>query len=809
MNFWFDLKYAWRLLLKSKGYSLICASVVALSVGLAVWTYTLAYSQVLKPLPFPGSERWYSVQIAADAAARPRPSIDAYTWQELLKRNRSADHLGAFARQPAVLSEGQATTSLRGGAISPRLLTAAGVAPLLGRVFEETDGKSEAGAVAILSFGTWQQYFAGDPNIVGKTARIDAEPVQIIGVMPKEFFAAFEDFEILRPLQVPNLASPQESAMTVYPLIVLRENQEPAAIANEMKLVVDDVNGDYPKLFNSGRHVALIPASRIFTHGVTPIITMMSLMAAGVLLLGCLNISMVFLARLLERSRELALRNALGASRPRLLRQCLLESGLVVLAGLVGGYVLAFLGVEWTHTINRFGQRILADGASGNLPVMRPVDIVTAVIFATTIWLLSTLIPAWRVTRQDAAVVLAGSGKGANVRGSNRTVGLLVGLQVVVSCIVLVTCGNVVLGIHKEVSKPAGLNTAQVMLSTYPTVFDARFSETSQRQRYWENLAAAIRSKVPGSEVAFTTAAPTRPARVAASIETRQGDDKQGALTLPLTVVSENYFHLLDIRLRSGRLFDSTDNSESLKVAVIDEQMAARYWPDQNVLGKRIQLNATKNRDWLTIIGVVSNVAGVPYRQDANLGTIYQPLRQAVPSAFQVLVKLPQTATDSRVALRAAAFAVDRDLPLHNLQMFDDYLAAVNLSYPAMVRVFIVIALITATLAASGLFGLISRSVAQRTQEVGIRRALGATAWRATSMFLRQGALYLTVAFIGLGLGVMVLPLFSRAFPNILDHVIPVTLGVVLLMAAVISTASYWPTRRAVALEPGDALRYE
>jgi len=170
---------------------------------------------------------------------------------------------------------------------------------------------------------------------------------------------------------------------------------------------------------------------------------------------------------------------------------------------------------------------------------------------------------------------------------------------------------------------------------------------------------------------------------------------------------------------------------------------------------------------------------------------------------------LPNTATDARVALRAAAFAVDRDLPLHNLQMLDDYLAALKLGTAAMIPVFTVISLITAVMAASGLFGLISRSVAQRTQDVGIRRALGATAWRATSMFLRQGALYLSVAIVAVGLGALAMPLLSRAIPNILDHAVPVTLGVAFLIAAVISTASYLPTRRAVALEPGDALRYD
>ena len=808
MNIWFDLKYAWRLLIKSWGHSLMCASVVALSVGLAVWTYTVAYSQVLKPLPFRGSERWYSVQMAPDAAGRARPSIDAFTYQELLKRTRSADHLGAFATRTVVLTEGEATLSLRGGAISPRLLAETHVAPLLGRTFGETDGQVDAAAVAIISFDTWQRYFAADSAIVGKTARINAAPVQIVGVMPKDFLS-FQDFEVWLPLQIPKLTAPGDSTMMVTPFILLQDHQNIAAVLNEMKTAVDAVNRDYPDLFNATRHLVLFPASRIYTHSVTPIIAMMSLMAAAVLLLGCVNISMVFLARLLERSRELALRNALGATRARLLRQCLLESALIVLLGLIVGGALAAAGVEWTHGISEFGDRILADGRSGNVPEFRPADLGVAVLFAVAVWLLSTLIPAWRIAKQDAAVVLASSGKGTAGNGGNRSVSLLVGLQVVISCLVLVACGNVVMAMNREVNKPTGITTSQVMISTYSTTLDARFSDPNQRLHYWNELKAAIERRLPGAVVAFTTAPPSRPSRVAASIETRQGADKQGTLTLPLTVVSEDYFNLLGIKLRSGRLFDTTDNPASLKVAIVDEKMAARYWPGQDVLGKRVRLNAAEPDAWLTIVGVVSNVRGAPYRTDADIGTLYQPLRQVVPQAFQLVVKLPNTGSDSRARLRAAAYAVDRELPLHNLQMLDDYVAAVNLSYPAMTKIFTLIALITTVLAASGLFGLISRSVAQRTQEVGIRRALGATTWRATSMFLRQGALYLSVAIVGLGFGIGIMPLLSRAFPNILERVVPVTLGVLLLMTAVIFTASYLPTRRSVALEPGDALRYE
>jgi putative ABC transport system permease protein len=809
MKFWFDLKYASRLLKKSWGYSLMCASVVALSVGLALWTYALAYSLLWRPLPFPDSARWYSVQISPSAGdSGARPSFDAYTYQRLLANSRSTHHLGAFSSRMAVLSEGEATTSLRTGAISPGLLAATGVVPHLGRTFQETDGQPGAAAVAVLSYDTWQSYFAADPSIIGKTARLDAAPVQIVGVMPKGFYA-FQDFELWVPLHLPVLARPSDSTSKVTPFVALGPDQTASSVLNEMKPAVEQINREYPSLYKPTRHPELIPAPLMYTHSDSPLVGMLGLMSAAVLLLGCVNISMVFLSRLLERSRELALRTALGASRSRLLRQCLLETALVILPGLVAGYGLAAVGVRWARGVSTFMAQIEASGRPPYLPEFRASDFLVAVVFAVVIWLLSTLIPAWRIAKQDAAVVLAGSGKGASIRGSNKSVGLLVGLQVVFSCLVLVVCANVVTAVEQEVNKPTGLSTSQVILSTAPTVFDERYAEPARRVHYWEDLTAAIQSRIPGAQVAFATAPPARPAKVQASIESRQGADNQGTLTIPVAVVSESYFNLLGLTVRSGRLFDSTDNGDSLKVAVVDEQMVARYWPDQDVLGKRVQLSSADNGPWLTIVGVVSAVAGRPYYGE-DVGVLYQPLRQAVPESFQLLVKLPNApAGDPRTALRAAAFAVDRDLPLHNLQTLDDFLAALWMDYGALVPVMIAVALITALLAASGLFGLISRSVAQRTQEVGIRRALGATSWRATSMFMRQGAIYLSVAIVSVVLGILVMPALSAVITNIFAHVLLATLAVVLLIAAVIFAASYLPTRRAVALEPGDALRYE
>jgi putative ABC transport system permease protein len=804
MSLWTDLRYAWRLLIKAPGYSLLCTTIVALGVGLAVWADAIAYTQALKPLPFRGADRWYSLQAASDAKAIPTPALDAYTYQEVVKSSRNANFLGAFASRAAVLSEGQASTSLRAAAISPSLLSAMQVAPM-GRLFDSADSLAGATPAAILSFDTWHNYFAADPGIVGKQARIDGHPVQIIGVMPKDFYA-FQDFELWFPLQLDNLPKPAASDIKLSPLIALGKDQNLEAILTEMKATVDKVNRGYPELFSAARHVVLVPAHRMFTHQLMQVLSMVSFIAVAVLLLACVNISLIFLARLLERSRELALRTALGSTRWRLMRQCLLESVLIVLFGLLLGYCLAVLGIHWAQSLGEFTAQMQASGRPPNPVFLRSVDFVAAVGAATVLWLLSTLIPAWRITKQDAATVLAGSGKGVATLGSARGVGILVGLQVVVSCLVLIICGNLVFAVRAEAAKPMGLDPARVMMSTYPTVFDGRYAQASERIRYWDDLTANIKQRLTGAEVSFATAVPTRPVSVPIAIESQEGTAHQGILTLPFVTVSENYFDLLGIKILSGRRFDSTDNETSTGVTIIDENMAKRYWPGQDAIGKRIQLSPTEGGPFLTVVGVVSNVVW-PYSRD--IGTFYRPLRQATPEAFFLAVKMANPTSDSRATVRAAAFAVNRDLPLHNLQMLDQYLRALNQTYTSVIPVFIVISAITVILAATGLFGLISRSVARRTQEVGVRRALGGTQWQVTVIFLRQGLVYLSVGVVGVCLGVLVTNALSVSVPNILIHVGQVTPGVFLLVALVVFVASFLPTRRAVALEPGDALRYE
>jgi putative ABC transport system permease protein len=800
----FDLTHAWRLFLRSPGYSLLCILVVALSVGLSLFVYVVDYNIALKPLPFEGANRWLSVQVADDDSAIFRPRMDPYSYQELRKRTRTVEYLGAFSSRAPIMSEGEASVRLRGSAISPSLLQAMKTRPLHGRLFDDRDSSPGTAPTVILSHATWQTYFASDAQIVGKQIRMDGGMSQVIGVMPADFFA-FEDFEVWTPLQLPIMAAPDTTLPTVSPIVLPRAGSSKDSIASDLSQALKSINGDFSQAYSSKREIRIFPAHRIYTHGNVPVIAMATFIAVAVLFLGGLNISMIFFAMLLERSRELALRTALGSTRLRILRQCLLQSMFVIAFGLVLGGILAALAVKWAHGLLDFTARLQATGRDPNELVLRPLDLFVAVAAAVVLWLLSTLIPAWRISRMDPAATLAGSGKGATGKGSQRTTSILVGFQVVVSCLLLVICANIAAAVNSELSKPIGVASGQRMLSTYPSEFGARYAAPSDRLRYWDQLTTSIKQRIPGADVVIMTASPTAPGMSRAEIEDRPASTDKDKLELPLAVVSENYFDALDIQITSGRGFESTDDTSAQLIAIVDQRTAEHYWPGRSPIGQRLRFDPDNNGQWLTIVGVTSAVSG-PYSE--TIGTVYRPLKQALPDSFQLLVKLPAEDASSRDLLRAAAFEVDPDVPLHNLQQMDEYLLAIN-SYKSMVPGFTGIGVITMILAASGLFGLISRSVAQRTQEIGIMRALGSTRAHIIRRFMWQAFWYLCIGLVGGIAGIVLTTGMTSVVPNALDSVIPVTIGVLLLMITVIFGSSYIPARRAVVMEPGDALRYE
>ena len=805
-NLWFDIRYALRLLRKSPGHSALSALVVALSVGLALFVFVMDYSIAYKPLPFPGADSWVSIQVADKAESSARARIDAYTYQQLQEHRRNVDYIGAFTARDAVLSEGEESNALRGAAITPSLMAALGSSPELGRLFSAGDATPNSAPTVVLSYDTWQKYFAGDTGIIGRQVRLNAQATQVVGVMPKGFYA-FQDFQVWFPLALGPIASPSPADAKLSAFARVAKGADEDAILAEVQPIVADVNARYPGVFNAKRHVELFPAFRMYSHENMPIIAVSGFIAIAVLLLGAMNISMIFYARMLERSRELALRSALGSTKGRLLRQCLLESMLIVVAGLVVGIGLAMLGVQWGQSIRDFPSRVLATGTPWDYPQMRAIDVLAGMAAAAIVWLASTLLPALKVVRQDATQVLGGSGKGTASGGRARGAKVLVGAQVIISCLLLVICASLVFAVNGEAGKPLGVSTQNLYVSSDPTTFSARYADATSRNNYWVQLVQAVSQRMPGAETAIVTAVPTRPDDQAVTIEGRQASESEGVLKLPVVAVSDNYFTLMGITVRSGRFFDGTDTPQGQQVAVVDEELARRYWPGQDPLGKRLQIDPANKGPWVSVVGVASHVAGEPY--SGEKGQIYRSIRQAAPATFQVVVRAPDHSEAVASSIREAAFNVDRDLPLRNIQPMPSLLAALDIGYSSIVPVFSAIVAITVLLAGSGLFGMISRSVAQRTQEIGIRRALGSSKVRIRNIFLRQALVYLGIAFVGGVLGILLTSMLTSVIPNALVNIALVILGVIVIMSIVVLSASYFPARRAVSLEPGDALRYE
>jgi putative ABC transport system permease protein len=805
MNLWFDIKYAFRVLAKSWTHAVLCVCVVALSVGLATFVYAIAYGAFLRPLNVPNADRWYVLHAAPNSTEVPSVlSLDAFTYQELVKAARTVKHLGAVSMRNGVLSEDTTSVNLRAFAITPGLLAATQVRPQLGRVFTSDDSE---GTAVILSFDTWQSYFAGDPGIVGKQARINGEPLRVVGVMPRSFSLGMQA-DLWIPMER-TVLQPETLAGPVEPFILLGPNQTRDDALREMKGALDSINRAYPDRFNPGRRLALAPAHRAFTDAGSALPAILAVMAGGIATLGSMNIGMLFFARLRERSRELALRNAVGASRWSILRQCLLESSLVVLAGLGLGITLAVLAAAWTQ--NKFDY--LTEGmqyANTADFLVTGRHLVVAIVAAIAIWLLSTLVPAWRVAQQDAAQVLAGGGKGVNSAGGAKTANILVGLQIMISCMVLVACANTVTQLYSTANKPMGFSTDGIVAPRIPVKLGGAYADLDTRLQYFDTLTANVKSRDAGADVAFATAVPGKETfTVRMAFEAHETLAVRDLPVLRVVAVSENYFDLLGIKLRSGRLFDSSDNASSSPVAVLDENFAQRYWPGQDPLGKRIQLSPVDNGPWVTVIGVVSHV-GMASDAGAFRGKMYRPLRQAAAPEFVPLAKSPRPANATRAALIEAAFTADRDLPLGTVESLTEYFEKEKSG--GIDYVFVGVGIITAFLAATGLLGLITRSVAQRVHEIGVRRAVGATPWQVTQLFLRQGAVHLVIGIVvGGGLGTLATVAIGRTtlFPGILDHVVLVTLCVFAGLAAVTLSASYFPTRRAVSVEPGDALRYE
>lgn len=795
-----DLRYAWRGLTRAPGFTALAVAALALGIGANTGIFTLVSAVLLRPLPYPQSERLVAVwsrQLRPKSQASMAyfmKDVSSYPqYLEWKRRNHVFEGMAANSGGSVNLTGADHPERLYGLRVTPDYFSVLGVQPQIGRSFlpeEEIDGKHR---VTILTAGLWERQFGRDPAIVGKTIYLNGERYQVIGVLPRGIPYA-SDAELFVPL-LPE-SNPQHGYLRVTARLKPDASLDQARA--EMEVIAAALRKEDPKAYQDVG-VNILSLQEDLAGDVKPALLILMGAVSFVLLIACVNVANMLLARGVGRARDLAVRAALGAGRARLIRQVLAET--FVLAGL-GGAAGILLGA-WTVAL------ILATVPQDYLPPMTQTIQtdwrVTAFALAATFFsaLAAGWIPAWQGSRVNVQVTLKAGSRGSGMPAhAGRVRALLVAAQVSFSVVLLV--GSVLLArsLVKLLAVNPGFSTEKVL------TFRSYLPEAKYRSRRdFGNPALDLVTRlerVPGvSAAGVITTLPISGGQDSLSFEIQDQPLPRGKYrSAGYQEISPRYFAAMGIPLKAGREFTNRDAAEA---TIVNETMARRFWGVRSPLGQHIRLS---RRPWMEVVGVVADVHHNGVDRDPR-PEIYVPIREITGSFYFVLRSdrpLGGLATD----LRRAVTDLDKDLPLDRIATMNAVLRSSLSARRFQTGLLSSLGVLALLLAAVGIYGVVSFTVGQRTQEIGVRMALGAQARDVVKLVVGQG---MRPVFLGVVAGLAGALALSRFLQDQLYGIAPTDAttfalaAVLLLLVALL--AGYLPARRAAKIDPMSALRFE
>lgn len=798
-----EVRNALRRLLMRPGYSALSLLVLSLGLGAMLFTLGAVNSMVLQPLPFPQADRLVSMGFAR-ASSTSIGEMHGSDFLRLREGLQGVERMGAYARMTANLSQGGEAFPKRyeGVQFDLAMLDLLGVQPVLGRAFTAEEDRPGAAAVVLLAHRTWRDDFASDPAVLGRSVRLNGQPATIIGVMPEGF-----QFPLIGELWLPRQLS-SEDGTTVEVVARLAEGTGIEQLRVELDGLIERL-GPELRSARDHREARLAPLTHRFVNETTrSLIWMMFGAGLLVLVLACINIANLQLVQGLARRRELALRSALGAGRASLLRELLVESLLLSGVATVVALVLAHYGGAWVMGVFIANEEWPAYWIRMGVDA-RMIGFGAATAVLATV--LSGLWPALSASRTDAQAVLRDGDRGSG-SGFARLVRGLVVAEIALTVMLLVGAGVFVRGlqgmIHMDVGSrvdPAAVVTGRV------GVFPEHYPTPAEQVAFFERVVARLRADPRVVDASAATGLPGFAGGGNEAVIAEGGAmPADGHFEAEHARVDDHFLATWDIPLRAGRFFDGRDQADSLPVAVIDENLARALWPGQDPLGQRMRVNPQRERvEILTVVGVVAPMHLARVENEGNAGYLV-PLRQQ-PAQFTTLaVQARGDAMALAPLLAEAVRAEQADTAVYWIRTQAQALRMARLGPAILTQVFTTVGLLALVLAASGLYGVLAFTVAQRTREIGIRRAIGAGHGRIASMV---GMRVMVQVGIGLGIGLLLavpwswllagpLPATRGGDPLLLVLVL-VLVGMVALAAAVI------PLRRALRVDPLQALRYE
>ncbi|HSS19155.1 MAG TPA: ABC transporter permease [Pyrinomonadaceae bacterium] len=820
MQTWQDVRYGARMLLKNPGITFVVVLALALGIGANTAIFSVVDSVLLRPLPFPESDRL--VFLNETAKTMDEISISYPNFTDWRNQNHVFENIGVYNRGSYNLTGAGEAERIVTAQMSSDAFSALRINPLIGRIYTNDEDRPGGTPVVVLSYALWQRRFAGQTSILNQQLTLNNKSYTVIGVMPEDF-----RFPNRAEMWVPvGQLSDQESwkHRGNHPGLYAVARLKPGVSFAQAKADMDNIGANLATTYNdsnAGNGVGLRPLLELFVGDVRRALWVLFAAVAFVLLIACANIANLLLARAQSRQREMAIRAALGAGRLRIARQLLTES---ILLAIIGG-TLGLLIAQW-------GIKLILYISPDAIPRSKEIGLDWRVLLFTlglsfVTGILFGLVPALQAGIVDVHETLKESGRGVSGRHWLRS--SLVVVEVGTTLVLLIGAGLMIRSFYRLQKVNPGFSYEH-LTSFNIALPGKKYKSAEQLDQFYSRLLENLKA-LPGVE--STAAASGLPLgnngwQTTFVIDGRPRPAREQTPLMEACLVTPDYFRAMNIPLKRGRFFDEHDDRSSiigkdlsklneveqemapLNAIIIDEEFARAYWPDEDPIGKRINMGSEEHPIHLTVQGVVGRVKMDGLSQDSKRVQGYFPFKQIPNGGMTVVLKASGDPNQLIAAVRQQVKAIDPDQPIYGIRTMDEIRAEsvaperLNLT---LLGIFAGIALV---LAMVGIYGVMSYSVTQRTHEIGIRMAIGAQPRDVFRMVIRQGML---LAVIGVGLGLIGAFLLTRLMASMLFSIEPTDpatfAAITVLLSLVALVACYVPGRRATRVDPVISLRYE
>ena len=796
-----DLRYAIRTLLKSPGFTTVAVLALALGIGATSAIFTVVNGVLLRPLDYDDPDRLVVLR-ETKLPQFPRFSISPGNFESWRTGSTSFDRIAAYSIQFLNLTGRGDPEQLRGATATAGLFEMLGVQPALGRDFTPEEDQPGQDAVVILSHGLWQRRFGGDPALLGQALTLNGRVRTVIGMMP----AGFEFPQAGTALWVPRALTPEQrdrhGSHYLSAAARLKDGVSLEQARTELRAIAARLEEEFPES-NAGWSVIVTPMLENLVSGSRPALLVLLGAVGLVLLIACANVANLLLARATGRQKEIATRVALGAGRGRIVGQLLTESLLLGVVGGSGGILLALWGVsvlpELAPELPRINE-VALDGRA--LAFTALVTILTSVVFG--------LAPALHASRPDLVDSLKEGGHGASGgRRRRRARSLLVVGEVALALVLLVGAGLLVRSFWLLQQVDPGFDADNVLVVSL-SLPDAGYPEADDTRSFYRQLVERLASAPGVRAVGVTQSLPFFGDYVLGYRVEGRPEPEPGQM--PLTnhyVVTPDYFAAMGIRLRRGRLFTDRDREDGPPVLLINETLARQTFPDEDPIGQRVYVTDGPGIVFREIVGVVADVKQYGLASTARAQT-YEAYWQRPFHFTSVVIRTESDPRGLAGIVRREVLSIDGDQPLSRVLTLEEIVGTSIAGERASTRLLTLFGGIALLLAAIGIYGVMAYSVAQRTREFGIRRAIGADRAAILRLVLGQG---LTLATIGIVVGVAAAAALTRVMASLLYEVTPTDLSTFTVVPVVLFLAAFaaccLPALRATKVDPLAALRAE